>query len=383
MTASALAESPMPTPPNPSERALRVMIAGGGTGGHLFPGVALAETVVAHGGTVRFVGTERGIEARALAPEGWELDTLEVQGIKGRGLRGLFAGLSALPRAYLQSRRILRDFGPDVVVGVGGYASGPVVATAATLGIPTAILEQNSMPGITNRILGRLVRRIYTTFPDRAGRFPARKVEQAGNPIRGALLERLQGAERSRTRAVHAPRLFVFGGSQGARALNEGMMGAVAGLLEAVPDLEIWHQTGKADADRVRDAYAAAGLEGPRARVDPFIRDMSGPYGWCDLVLCRAGATSLAELAAVGAPAVLVPFPFATDNHQEHNAADLVERGAAVMVRQADLDETRLIATLAQLLGDPARLRAMGDHMLAAARPEAAQTIYAGLCGLV
>ncbi|WP_255216843.1 glycosyltransferase, partial [Pseudenhygromyxa sp. WMMC2535] len=165
-------------------RPLRVMIAGGGTGGHLFPGVALAEQVLAAGGEVRFVGTERGIEARVIPELGWTLDRIEVSGIKGRGVRGLISGLLRLPKAWLQSRRIIAGFDPDVVVGVGGYASGPIVATAWLMRRPTAILEQNSVPGITNRILGRLVRKVFATFPDVHGRFPARKVVLAGNPIR-------------------------------------------------------------------------------------------------------------------------------------------------------------------------------------------------------
>ncbi|NVB43705.1 glycosyltransferase, partial [Pseudenhygromyxa sp. WMMC2535] len=163
---------------------MRVMIAGGGTGGHLFPGVALAEQVLAAGGEVRFVGTERGIEARVIPELGWTLDRIEVSGIKGRGVRGLISGLLRLPKAWLQSRRIIAGFDPDVVVGVGGYASGPIVATAWLMRRPTAILEQNSVPGITNRILGRLVRKVFATFPDVHGRFPARKVVLAGNPIR-------------------------------------------------------------------------------------------------------------------------------------------------------------------------------------------------------
>lgn len=381
MTTLAMRSVSMETAESAADRPLRVMIAGGGTGGHLFPGVALAEQVVAAGGEVRFVGTERGIEARVLPETGWALDKIEVSGIKGRGIKGLLAGLLRLPKAWLQSRRLIAAFDPDVVVGVGGYASGPIVATAWLMRRPTAILEQNSVPGITNRILGKLVRKVFATFPDTHGRFPARKVVLAGNPIRRDLLERLEHArtEVGPSPTQRPPRLFVFGGSQGARAINEAMLAAARELTEALPGLEIWHQTGKAQIEDVRRGYADAGLHAPRVRVVSFIQDMSEPYAWCDVVLCRAGATSLAELAAVGCPAVLVPFPHATDDHQTHNAAALVEAGGAVVVPEGQLDAGRVVAELTALLADPERLARMRAGMLGAARPEAAATIHRAL----
>ena len=377
-------DEPTQAPTKPQRRAakgrpLRVMIAGGGTGGHLFPGVALAEQVIAAGGEVCFVGTERGIEARVIPELGHPLELIEVSGIKGRGIKGLVSGLLRLPRAWLQSRRIIRRFRPDVVIGVGGYASGPIVATAGMLGRPTAILEQNSVPGITNRILSRLVRRVFATFPDEQGHFPARKVVLAGNPIRAELLERLAAAREQAEAGEHPPRLFVFGGSQGARALNTALTESAAALAEAFPGLEIWHQTGKAELERVREGYAAAGLEEPRVRVVSFIKDMSQPYAWCDLVVCRAGATSLAELAAVGCPAVLVPFPHATDDHQTHNARALVEVGAAKLVPESELDAERLVGEIGGLLAEPDQLETMRRNMLGAAKPEAAADIYAAL----
>jgi UDP-N-acetylglucosamine--N-acetylmuramyl-(pentapeptide) pyrophosphoryl-undecaprenol N-acetylglucosamine transferase len=364
------------------ERPLRVLIAGGGTGGHLFPGVALAEEVRARGGEVRFVGTARGIEARVLPEQGWPLSLIDATGIKGRGLKGLILGLLRLPLAWWQSLRIVRQFRPDVVVGVGGYASGPVVATAAMLLHRTAILEQNSIPGITNRILARLVRRVFCTFPDRGGFFPRRKVVLAGNPIRRPILAALRAAGEAAAGERRAPRLFVFGGSQGARAINDMMLAATPALLQRVPGLEILHQTGRGDEDRVRAGYAALGLAEPRVRVAAFLTDMATPYAWSDLVLCRAGATSLAELAAAGRPAVLVPFPQATDNHQEHNARALVDAHAAVLLRESEWSAATLADALAGLLADPSRLAAMRAAMLAAARPEAASTIYAQLAAL-
>lgn len=363
----------------PSRRSLRVLIAGGGTGGHLFPGVALAEEVRAHGGEVLFVGTERGIEARVLAGEGWRLACIDATGIKGRGLGGLIRGLVRLPLAWWQSLRILRRFRPDVVVGVGGYASGPLVATAVMLFYRAAILEQNSIPGITNRILARLVSRVFCTFPDVGGYFPRRKVVLAGNPIRRPILMKLQAATGEMRTESRAPRLFVFGGSQGARAINDMMLAAMAGLIAQVPGLEIWHQTGRGDEERVRAGYAALGLGEGQVRVAAFLSDMATPYGWCDAVLCRAGATSLAELAAAGKPAVLVPFPQATDNHQEHNARALVDAGAAVLLRESEWSAEALTTTLAGLLADPRRLATMRTAMLGAARPEAAADIHAQL----
>lgn len=360
-------------------RGLRVIIAGGGTGGHLFPGIALAEEIRAHGGEVIFVGTERGIEARVVPAQGFELRLIDASGIKGRGLGGLFRGLLRLPRAWWQSRAIVKAFAPDVVVGVGGYASGPLIATAAMMGIPGGIMEQNSIPGITNRILSRLVKRIFCTFPD-AGYFPAKKCVLTGNPIRRQLLQSLTvGAEVA---ADHPPRLFVFGGSQGARAINDAVVAALPDLLVKIPDLEIWHQTGRADEGRIAEAYAAMGLEPPRARVQGFIDAMAEPYAWCDLVLCRAGATSLSELTAIGRPAVLVPFPHATDNHQEHNARALVDAGGATLLRESEWTPSDLAVHLAELLGDRPRLTAMGRAMLAAARPDAAAHIYSELRGV-
>lgn len=369
------------SPPSEEDADFRVLIAGGGTGGHLFPGVALAQRVLARGGSVTFAGTARGIEARVIPDLGWSLDLLDVAGIKGGGVTGLFKGLGRLPRAFIQSLRILRRRRPTVVVGVGGYASGPLVATAALIGVPCVILEQNSVPGITNRILSRLVRRVFTTFPDTRGDFPAKKIRRLGNPIRDEFLSRLQDGDPGAPRGG-ARRLFVFGGSQGAKALNEAVLGCVPELLRAVPDLEVWHQTGARMKEAVEQGYAAAGMAPQAARVSAFIEDMSAPYRWCDLVLCRAGATSLAELAVVGCPAVLVPFPFAADNHQEHNAKALVDAGGAQMVLERDLSPGALAELLESLLSSPATLDEMRVGMRRAGRPGAGAEICAELRGL-
>jgi UDP-N-acetylglucosamine--N-acetylmuramyl-(pentapeptide) pyrophosphoryl-undecaprenol N-acetylglucosamine transferase len=400
--ARGLYDRPVDQETRVQRRRLRLVIAGGGTGGHLFPGVAVAEAVVAEGGEVHFVGTAKGIEARVVPALGWPLELMTVEGIKGRGLRGLFAGLSRLPRAWLQARAILRRVRPDAVLGVGGYASGPIVAVAALRGIPTAILEQNSVPGFTNKVLGRLVRRVFTTFPDVHRAFPPRKVVATGNPVRHDLLTRFAAisggpsaaasrehdTEASKSPAPGAsdsrpPRLFVFGGSQGARALNRAVVAALPELLAAVPDVEILHQTGKADLAEIEAAYAALGLGAPRARVTAFLDDMATPYGWCELVVCRAGATSLSELAVVGRPALLVPFPQAADNHQEHNGRALVDVGAARMILERDLTPDGLAKEIAGLLRDDAARGTMGAAMKAAARPDAARHVLDELHGLV
>lgn len=382
--AEAAATAPRTASAQLGARPLKVIIAGGGTGGHLFPGIALAEEIRARGGEALFVGTDRGIEARVLPEQGWPLEKIDVAGIKGRGALGLVRGLLRLPRAWWQSVRLLRRVRPDVVIGVGGYASGPVVATAAMLRIPTAILEQNSIPGITNRILSRLVRAVFCTFPDVSGRFPARKVVLTGNPLRRQILGQLVGAGMTgEPAAPRPPRLFVFGGSQGARAINDAVVAALPALLQRVPDLELWHQTGASDEARVREGYAALGLAEPRARVAAFLKDMATPYGWADLVLCRAGATSLSELTAVGKPAVLVPFPHATDDHQTFNARALVDAGGAALLRESAWTPDVLADTLAGLLGDRDRLTTMAAAMRAAARPEAAQTIVDAMTGWI
>jgi len=329
---------------------------------------------------VLFVGTQRGIEARVLPEEGWPLELIEVVGIKGRGLSGLIRGVARLPAAWQRSRRIIRGFQPDVVVGVGGYASGPIVATAAMMGLPTAILEQNSVPGITNKILGKFVRRVFTAFPDERRFFAPQKVLRTGNPIRAGLnAPREPGDRRSESSRAAGPRLFVFGGSQGARAINRSIVESLVTLREAMPQLEIWHQTGASELESVQAGYAEAGFVGEHARVVPFIRDMAEPYAWCNLVLCRAGATSLAELASVGRPALLVPFPHAADDHQRSNARSLVDAGAAALLLESELSGERLGRELIALLADPTALETMSRSMRKHARPRAAAEIYEAL----
>ncbi len=357
---------------------LRVLLAGGGTGGHLFPGIAVAEEIRARGGEVLFVGTAQGLEARVLPAQGWPLELIRVQGLVRTGWRQRLRFLADAPGTVRQVHRLLSRFRPRVVVGVGGYASGPVVLTAAARRVPTAILEQNSVPGLTNRILGRLVKEIYTAFEQSQRWFPAKRVVELGNPVRRDIVERLQDLAPPPPRPDGRVRLLAFGGSQGARFLNEILMKAAPRL--AGSPVSLVHQTGEADYERVCEAYRAAGFA---AEVTPFIEDMAARYAVADLVLCRAGATTLAELAIAGRPAVLVPFPYATHDHQVQNARALERRGAALCRTQHQLDGAALAALVEELASEPDRRARMGAAMRALARPAAAAAVVDRLQGLV
>ncbi len=354
---------------------MRIIIAGGGTGGHLFPALALAEAFKDRDARneVLFVGSRRGLEANVLGREGFALQTIDVVSLKGKSLWKKGGALLALPRSVLQSARLLRAFKPDIVLGVGGYASGPVVLTASLLGYRTAIQEQNSFPGLSNRILAKFVDRIFASFPDSGGNFPARKTVVAGNPVRKKLRktgdgEKTPGADFT---------LFVFGGSQGAHRLNEAMVESLDQFRDLKDRMYVIHQTGKNDFDLVRGAYEEHGF---RAEVQPFIYDMDRAYRAADLVLCRAGATTIFELMAMHKAALLVPYPYAADNHQFLNARALVEAGAAEMIEDKELTGPRLGALVRRFIDDPARRRQMAEKIGRLAKPEAAETIVA-LCG--
>jgi UDP-N-acetylglucosamine--N-acetylmuramyl-(pentapeptide) pyrophosphoryl-undecaprenol N-acetylglucosamine transferase len=349
---------------------MRLLIAGGGTGGHLFPGVAVAEELRARepDAAVTFAGTERGIEARVLPKLGWDLELIRVTGLKTQGLLGTIRGALRIPRALWQSRKLLKRLRPDVVIGVGGYASGPVVLMARLRGIPTAICEQNSIPGFTNKILGRFVRRVFLAFEESRRFFKAKKVVLAGNPVRRGMLAAFAEAPPP---ANAEPRVFVCGGSLGATKVNEIASEALIALAKQQP-LRIVHQTGNADVDKIRARYADAGVT---AEVHAFIDQMAQHYLQADVIVSRAGATTVAELAIAGKPAIFVPYPFAADNHQEINAREMADAGAALMYRQADLTPAILAETLGDLLRDPDRRAKMGSAMKALARPGAAATV--------
>jgi UDP-N-acetylglucosamine--N-acetylmuramyl-(pentapeptide) pyrophosphoryl-undecaprenol N-acetylglucosamine transferase len=351
-----------------------LLVAGGGTGGHLFPGIAIADEVVRRGGgEVLFVGTSRGIEIRAVPTAGYALETLTVSGLKRMGLAGTLRGLFRLPVAMAKSLSILRRFRPDIVVGVGGYASGPMVLAAALLGYPTAIQEQNSVPGITNRILGKLVSAVFIAFEDAARFFPARKVERLGNPVRRAIVTALERA-RGQGQAGDKLRILVVGGSQGARAVSDLVMSAAAILAGKGLDFALLHQTGTVDLARAQERYRSLGLDG-RVDVRPFIEDMATAYAQADVVVARAGALTLAELAIAGKPVILIPLPTAADDHQSKNAARFAEAGAALVLDQRTASAEDLATILGELARDPTRHAQMSTAMRSLARPQAAQAI--------
>jgi UDP-N-acetylglucosamine--N-acetylmuramyl-(pentapeptide) pyrophosphoryl-undecaprenol N-acetylglucosamine transferase len=360
--------------------SMRVIIAGGGTGGHLYPGIAIAEEVTSRpGGEVLFVGTARGLESRLVPEAGFPLELLEVSGLKRTGLVGLLRGLARLPKAFVASRAILRRFRPDLVIGVGGYASGPIVFAAALSGYATAIQEQNSHPGLTNRLLGRVVRRVFVAFDDARRFFDARKTGLVGNPVRRKFFE---GGGAPVAEAARAGTVLVVGGSQGAKAVNQ-LVTEMVRLLAARGQLpRIVHQTGPADFDRNRALYDEMRL-GAEVDVRPYITDMPAELGRASLVIGRAGALTLAELAIVGCPAILIPLPTAADDHQTRNAREFERAGAAVVLRQADATAAGLADTVAALMADPPRRARMASAMAALGRPGAARAIVDELAQLV
>ncbi len=354
----------------------RLLVAGGGTGGHLFPGIAIAEAfleLAGPGAQVLFVGTSRGLEARVLPERGFALELLEVGRLKGRSLGGKLLTLLGLPLALLRAARIVLRFSPGVVIGVGGYVSGPVVLAARLLGKKTAIQEQNSVPGLTNRILGKIVHRVFIAFAVAGEFFGAGKTLPAGNPVR----KEIARADLPRE-LPQKPHVLVLGGSQGARALNLAAPEAYRLLAARYPDLGWTHQSGAQDLGAAKAAYqgAGAGAGAPGApEVIPFIDDMLAALARSSLVVGRAGASTLAELCILGRPSILVPYPHAADNHQEGNARDLEAAGAARVLLEKDLTAKRLAEEITRLLDSPAQLAALSVRARAHARPLAAREI--------
>ena len=349
---------------------MRVLIAGGGTGGHLFPGIALAEEVATRHprNDVVFVGTNRGLEARVVPAAGFKFEAITSRGLKGMGLGKLLLGLLTLPLSLFESFRILRRYQPDVVVGVGGYSSGPVVMAAWLMRVPTAVQEQNALPGLTNRILGHFVKSVFLAFEEAVDFFPSGKVFVIGNPIRRKLMENFLRSKIKHDRFS----VLVFGGSLGARGINSRMEAALDHLGDLKDQLHFVHQTGKNDVEQLKAAYASKGFD---AEVVEFIDDMSEAYARCELVICRAGATTIAELTVCKKASILIPFPFATDDHQAVNARALVDSGAALMFRESELDGARLAAELRALAQDPERLKKMEKAAGLLGRPEAAKEL--------
>jgi len=351
---------------------MKILIAGGGTGGHLFPGLALAEAFKERDprNEILFVGSRRGLEGSLVEKEGYALKTIDLASLKGKNWFQKIRALFVVPRSLIQAAGVLRAFRPEWVVGVGGYASGPVVLAAWALGYKTFLQEQNVFPGLSNRILGRFVDRAFISFAESAGHFPAGKAVLTGNPVRRRIR-----AGKGET-APHPFTLLIFGGSQGAHRLNQ-VMGTTLPLLKDLQGkIRIIHQTGEKDFPEVREAYQREGFE---AEVSPFIYDMDRVYGLADLVLCRAGATTLFELMALGKPAILVPYPHAANDHQTLNAESLVKAGAALRVADGELSPAIVNRHLRELAADPLRLKKMSERASALARPEAAGKIV-NLC---
>jgi UDP-N-acetylglucosamine--N-acetylmuramyl-(pentapeptide) pyrophosphoryl-undecaprenol N-acetylglucosamine transferase len=363
----------------------RVIVAGGGTGGHLFPGIAVVEELRRRQSTidVLFVGTGRGLEARVLPARGERLELINIRPLKGRSPVELMHSVSLLPRAFGEAVRIVRKYRPDLVVGLGGYASGPLLTAASVLKVPTALLEQNIHVGMTNRLLAPAVGRAYLTHEETSRHFGAARARVCGNPVRREFVEaaRIAAADPEGVEA-RSRNVLVLGGSQGARSLNRVVPGALAGAGLAGHGVRVVHQTGEAMLEEVRGCYRDAGVE---AEVLPFIDDMARAYRVASVVIARAGATTLAELCAVGRPSILIPYPYAADDHQARNALALEKEGAALVVRDEELDADDFGRTVGELLADADRRRCMAEAARRQGRPGAAAAVvddlYAWLDG--
>ncbi len=354
--------------------ALRVVIAGGGTGGHLYPGIAVARELLARrpDAAVSFAGTARGIEARVIPREGFELDVIRSSGVKGKSIVDRARGAALVPLSLADSWRLVSARRPSLVIGVGGYSSGPVVSVAALRGVPTMLLEQNAVPGLTNRLLSRVVQAAAVTF-DSTKAFFGSKAFVSGNPVRPEFFAASGSHQESaRDDQTSVTRVLIFGGSQGAHAINVAMVAAAPELAAGGSHLRLVHQTGERDVEMVRAAYRQAGLQGD---VEPFLYDMGRQLGQADVVVCRAGATTLAEITAAGKAAVLIPLPTATDDHQRKNAEALAHAGAAELVLQSDVTGPVLAAHVLALAGDRQRRGRMSAAALRLARPDAAKVI--------
>jgi UDP-N-acetylglucosamine--N-acetylmuramyl-(pentapeptide) pyrophosphoryl-undecaprenol N-acetylglucosamine transferase len=350
-----------------SAKPLRVLIAGGGTGGHIYPGIAIAREVLRRHPTagLLFVGTERGLEMKIVPAEGFLLETITISGLKGRGRLRQLKSLLAVPRSLLEARSILRRFQPSVVVGVGGYSSGPPVLAAALMGIPVMLQEQNALPGLTNRLLSRVARRVATAFRE-CERYFGGKAVLTGNPVRAEFSQ-----AQCRTENDFFT-LLVFGGSQGAQPINQAVIEALSILKTQLPGLRVIHQTGEGEYQRIKQACEAIGVG---ADIRPYFNDIPKQFAAADLLVCRAGASTLAEVTVAGKPAILVPFPQAADDHQRKNAEALALAGAAEMILQKDLNGPALAARIRHYFEHPDALRRMAHNSLALGRPDATERI--------
>ena len=344
---------------------MKVLIAAGGTGGHIYPGIAVAKEVMRRdeNSEVRFVGTSRGLETKIVPANGFELSLINSVGLKSVGLLGKIKGLAVLPKSFLEARRLIKDFQPNVVIGAGGYVSGPVLLTASFLKIPTLVMESNALPGFTNRKLAPFVTKAALTFEE-AVKFFGKKAIVTGNPVRKEFFE-IQ--PKARDEKIN---LLVFGGSQGARAINNAMVEALKDLPHG--KLNVTHQTGESDFENIRELYNRAGW-GDVAEIKPYISNMVDEFAKSDLIICRAGATSSAEIAAAGKAAILIPLPTAADDHQRKNAEALQNAGAAKMILQRDLSGESLAKEITDLINAPERISAMEKAAKKLAKADAAE----------
>lgn len=346
-----------------------VLILAGGTGGHIFPGLAVAHVLRERGIPVRWLGADGGMETRLVPQHDIAIDTIPVQGLRGKGRAALLGAPFRVARALRAASAVLKRLQPRAVISFGGYAAGPGGLAAKLAGVPLLVHEQNRAPGFTNRVLVRFARRVLTGFPDTFAKVPQKLV---GNPVRSAIAALPPPAQRFAQRDGSAMHLLVLGGSQGARALNQSVPRVMRALMgEGIP-LRVRHQCGEKLLEETRQAYADAGVTDA---LEPFIADMAAAYAWADVVVCRAGALTLAELCAAGVGSVLVPFPHAVDDHQTRNAEYLETAGAAVLVKQSDALTDDLLQRLRPLAADPARRQAMAEAARSLALPDAAQHV--------
>jgi len=353
---------------------LRVLIAGGGTGGHIIPALAVARELVArHAAEILFVGTARGMESRLVPGAGFQLKLVDVGQLKNVSLVTRLRTLLHLPFSVITCNQLIRDFKPNVVLGVGGYASGPAMAAALRLRIPAMAFEPNAMPGLANRLVGKRVQAAAVNFRSAAKWF--RNAEVTGIPVRQEFF--------ALTPPPAAPHLLIFGGSQGARIFNSHLPKILPALLDVVPGLTVLHQSGARQFEQTQAAFASSGADPERWDVQPFIDDMPRHFAQANLVMARSGASTVAELAAAAKPALLVPFAAAADDHQRRNAEEMVKAGASILLNESDLDlPGKLLGALTSLLKSPERLASMATAARTQAHPDAAQRIASRLAAL-
>ncbi|MBW1730345.1 MAG: undecaprenyldiphospho-muramoylpentapeptide beta-N-acetylglucosaminyltransferase [Deltaproteobacteria bacterium] len=361
-----------------SQKEIRLIVAGGGTGGHLFPAIAVVKEIERrfNQSKVLFIIGRAGRGQDILSRQGYQVARVDVEGLKGRGWKIMASVLFRLPKSVMQSIGHVRRFSPHVIFGVGGYSAGPVCLAGWLLGVPTAIHEQNALPGLTNRMLARFVDRVFISFDKTRDLLAGPEPIVTGTPIRPELLEaRTRGEEKDGRFTI-----LVMGGSQGAKAINQAFVEALSELTSRGKDPRVIHQTGELDYERTRADYETRGLKG---EVIPFIEDMADAYGRADLVVCRAGASTLFELAALGKPAILIPYPFAANQHQDVNAQALVETGGADMLRQSELTGQRLAMLIEGAMEDRALLEKKGQAVMKLAKVDAAKVIVDRLMELI